>query len=203
MFNPYEKNTYAAVAGRIAVGVVVPLILIISVAVTIVVSVIVCQVKRAKKITVPNSVYADPLQGLDNNAAYDVVIKSNIAYSANVELKHSTIDFGKKDNVSSNLNVQQDNRISCSSTENLLDSGRYEEAYATVAELEPYATVNKGDSAAEYGESIVRDEENHGENESYGSAIVREKNEANKPGNSSGAVDEYLTDYHAYDSIKQ
>ena len=72
-----------------------------------------------------------------------------------------------------------------------------------MAELEPYATVNKGDSAAEYGESIVRDEENHGENESYGSAIVREKNEANKPGNSSGAVDEYLTDYHAYDSIKQ
>ena len=203
MFNPC-KIAYAAVAGRIAVGVVVPLILIVSVAVTIVVSVIVCQVKRAKKITVrPNSVYADPLQGLDDNAAYDVVIKSNIAYSANVELKHSTIDFGKKDNVSSNLNVQQDNRISCSSTENLLDSGRYEEAYATVAELEPYATVKKGDSAAEYGESIVRDEENHGENESYGSAIVREKNEANKPGNSSGAVDEYLTDYHAYDSIKQ
>ena len=39
-------------------------------------------------------------------------------------------------------------------------------------------------------------------NESYGSAIVMEKNdsEASKPESSSGAVDEYA-DYHTYDSI--
>ena len=46
----------------------------------------------------------------------------------------------------------------------------------------------------------VTKEEEHGENESYGSAIVMEKNEASKPESSNGAVDEYA-DYHTYDSI--
>ena len=182
-FNP-------TVVGSIAVGVIVPLVLVIAVTVTVVVSIVVCQTKRAKKITAtPNSIYADPTHSLEVNEGYEIhfVTRGNVAYATNMDLKQNqaytsvdVVDLGKKDNVQS------------------------EEAYATVSELQPYATVTtvtKGSGAA-YEEGIVRGEECGG-NKSNGSAIVTKKNEASKPESSSGAVDEYTmyTDLHAYDSI--
>ena len=167
-----------------------PLVLVIAVTVTVVVSVVVCQTKRAKKTTAaPNSIYANPLHGLEVNEGYEiqVVTKGNVAYATNMDLKQNqaytsvdVVDLRKRDNVQS------------------------EEAYATVSELQPYATVTtvtEGNGAA-YIEGIVRGEERGG-NKSYGSAIVIKKNETSKPESSSGAVDEYTmyTDYHTYDSI--
>ena len=107
-----------------------------------------------------------------------------MAYTTNMELEHETVDFRDNDNApSSNLDFERDETFA--STENLLDPVHSVVAYATVALLEPYATVTttstvtKGNEE-EYGESVMRAEE-HGENESYGSAIVMEKNEASKP----------------------
>ena len=149
-----------------------------------------CQIKRAKKVTVKlSNIYADPLQGLKTNEAYEthVVTEVNVAYATNMELKQNQahtpnmVDFKEKDNASSsNLDMERDETYA--STTNLLDSVQSEEAYATVVELEPYAivtTVTKGSGAA-CGESTVRAGECGG-NKSYGSAIVIEKNEASKP----------------------
>ena len=87
------------------------------------------------------------------------------------------------------------------STENLLDPVHgVAVAYATVGELEPYATVVTSTVTKRNKEEHVTKEEEQGENESYGSAIVTEKNEASKPESSNGAVNEYA-DYHTYDSI--
>ena len=180
----------------------VPIVLIIAVMVTVVASIVVCQIKRAKKTTEkPSNIYADPPQGLEVNEAYEthVVMKSNLAYTTNMELKHKTVDFRDKDNApSSNLDLK-----TYASTENLFDPVHSVVAYATVAELEPYATVTTTTTVTKGNEEeyITRDEELV-ENESYGSAIVMEKHdsEASKPESSRGAFDEY-TDYHTYDSI--
>jgi hypothetical protein len=83
---------------------------------------------------------------------------------------------------SSNLDVEPAADETYASTTNLLDPVHSAAAYATVAELEHYASVTavtKG-SREENGERVTRAEE-HGENESYGSAIVTEKNGASKP----------------------
>ena len=202
---------------RLAVAVAVPIVLIIAVMVTVVASIVVCQIKRAKKTTEkPSNIYADPPQGLEVNEAYEthVVMKSNLAYTTNMELKHKTVDFRDKDNApSSNLDLERDETLA--STENLLDPVHSIVAYATVAELEPYATVTTTTTVTKGNEEeYVTREEELVENESYGSAIVMEKNEsygsaivmekndseASKPESSSGAVDEYA-DYHTYDSI--
>jgi hypothetical protein len=184
--------------------VAVPLILIVAVSVTVVTSIVVCQIKRAsKKITEKTSnIYADPLQDLEVNEAYEthVILKNNVAYATNMELKHEAVDFRDENNASPpNLDVERDETYA--STTNLLDPVQSAAAYATVAELEPYAAVTavtKG-NREEYGECVTRAEE-QGENESYGSAIVTEKNEASKPESSNGTVDEYAG-YHTYDSI--
>ena len=192
---------------------VLPLVLVIAVTVTAVVSVVVCQIKRVKKITAkPSNIYANPLQGLEVNEAYEAHVVTNVlvnvAYATNMELKQNQpytpnmVDFREKDNVSSNLDMERDETYA--STTDLLDSVQSEEAYATVAELEPYATVTtvtKGNGAAEYGESImIAEERTHGESKSYGSAIVIGENKASKPERSSGAVNEYA-DYLSYDFI--
>ena len=80
------------------------ILLIIAVSVTVVASIVVCQIKRAKMTTEKSSnPYADPLQGLKVNEAYEthVVLKSNVAYTTNTELK---------DNIpsSSNLDLERD-----------------------------------------------------------------------------------------------
>ena len=121
-------------------------------------------------------------------------MKSNVAYSTNTELKHTTVDYRDKD-------MERDETYT--STENLLDPVYgIAVAYATVGELEPYATVVTTTSTVTKGneEDYVTREEEFVENESYGSAIVMEKNEASKPESSRGAVNEYA-DYHTYDSI--
>ena len=51
------------------------------------------------------------LQGLEVNEAYEthVIMKSNVAYSTNTELKHTTVDYRDKDNApSSNLDFEID-----------------------------------------------------------------------------------------------
>ena len=171
------------------------ILLIIAVSVTVVASIVVCQIKRAKMTTEkPSNTYADPLQGLEVNEAYEthVVMKSNVAYATNTELKDNAPS-------SSNLDLERDETYT--STENLLDPVHgVVVAYATVGELEPYATVVTSTVTKGNGEEYVTREEELVENESYGSAIVMEKNEASKPESSRGAVDEYA-DYHTYDSI--
>ena len=144
------------------------------------------------------------LQGLEVNEAYEThaVMKSHVAYSTNTELKHTRFIIGIKimNAPSSNLDLERDETYT--STENLLDPAHgVAVAYATVGELEPYATVTTTSTVTKgNGEEYVTREEELVENESYGSAIVAEKNEASKPESSSGAVDEYA-DYHTYDSI--
>ena len=137
--NQISKYLHAVDGGssRIAVGAAVPLIvLIIAVMVTVVATIAVCQVKRAKKTTEkPSNTYADPLQGLEVNEAYEthVIMKSNVAYTTNTELK---------DNAPSSSNLYLERDETYTSTENLLDPVHgVTVAYATVGELEPYATV--------------------------------------------------------------
>ncbi len=161
----------------------VPLVLVIVVTVTVVVSLVVCQIKRAKNITEERSNnYTDNLHGLEVNEAYEtnVITKVNMAYS-------SSRDFEQNKAHPSNMDLQHNETYT--STEDLLDSAQSEEAYASIVELEPYATVT----------TLTQ---GNGENKDYGSSIVREENEASKLEIkiSNGAVNEYA-DYHAYDSI--
>ena len=202
---------YAA-AGRTAVGVVIPLVLIIAaVTTTVAVSILVCRIKRVKTSTEkPCNIYADPLQGLETNEAYEghniIVTGSNVAYAINIDLKQNQVytpSMVEMDNnpSSSYLDVEGDGAYA--STTDLLDSAPSMEAYATVAELEPYDTCivvtadTQGNGSGACAGNVTTISKG---SEPYGSAIVTEKKETSQLESTSGAVDEY-TDYHAYDSI--